>query len=296
MSSLSALTEGLQITCQPNYTPPFRLFARNNSLQYQVQAFPTCRRKSTVVHISTKCPALVTYVLGTQWAQQLDGDQYLHYSGVSPTWSEADEEDIAMRILRVGGAVLDTSYFSDDEYYAERDEQFAAFSRTKQSIFGWPEHGGLWVLQLNGLVLQEFWKAPDFQCWAEDGITPTAEAIRDLEDEDEDDFDWEGNPLGEHTTFPHGTFDTSNLNEAKSMREYCTQLERSGGVFYDNPQMSQEAVNAGIFDKATLTKPWTGSVEWMATRGQWDAQTSQPATNDRLLPSAASSKSRCVVS
>jgi hypothetical protein len=112
--------------------------------------------------------------------------------------------------------------------------------------------------------------------------------------EDEDDFDGEGNPFGEHTTLPHGTFDTLNLNEARSMCEYCIQLKHGGGVFYDNPRMSQEAINAGIFDRATLTKPWPGSVEWMATRGQWDTQTSQPATDDKLLPSAASSESRCV--
>lgn len=123
MASLSPPATGLHASCGPNYSPPLRRFARDSLFRYQVQAFPTSKRKHTVVYITTSCHALVTFILGAQWAPQLDVDQYLNYTGINSTWSDADEENIAMRILRVGGAVLDTTYIRQHEYYADRDEQ-----------------------------------------------------------------------------------------------------------------------------------------------------------------------------
>ena len=96
--------------------------------------------------------------MGSEWRRQLNGDEHLEHNSTKSECMEADEEELSMRIMNAGGAVLDTINPWHEMSEVQDSKQFAAFSRTKEYIFGWPDDGGLWMLHLNGLVLFDYWE------------------------------------------------------------------------------------------------------------------------------------------
>ncbi|KAF2028344.1 hypothetical protein EK21DRAFT_90762 [Setomelanomma holmii] len=210
MPTTTEPTRTLHVSC---FTPTFlpaRLIAPHPSYvpRYQTQAFPTCRPKNSVAYIETRSPAVVSYVLGRDWRTQLysKSSGVLHYNGTNIEWSEQVAEDFAMRILRAGGAVVDTTHYRNDEFYMKRAAQFARFSRMKEHIFGCPDDGGLWVLNLDGRVPHEYWKACRV-AWDGDSILD-ADLIEAMIRETE----MTGSP-----PVPNDAFDTSTLNNAETM-------------------------------------------------------------------------------
>jgi hypothetical protein len=109
MSSPAQSIPTLKTTCQIIPRPDFRLSVFDWIPQYQIQAFPVRRSQNTVVYINTQCSAVVAYVLGPDWREQLNGRDGVRYSGITSDWKEDDEEEISMRIIQAGGAVLDTT-------------------------------------------------------------------------------------------------------------------------------------------------------------------------------------------
>jgi hypothetical protein len=247
-----------EVTCQTFPRPNFRLSVFSHIPQYQIQAFPACRPQKTVVYIDTESPAVVAYVLGSDWREQLNGRDDLRYNGTTLEWKESDEEEIAMRIIRAGGTVLDTTYPEHDLDHVQRPKEFAAFSRTKKYIFGWPNNGGLWVLHLDGLVPLEYW-TPSLAQW-DGGFWMYPGQHEDMEREAE--FPSQPRPL------PDGAFDSEKLNQAETMDEYCSELRERNATFYKDPEASTEALEMGLFDKDTLTKVWDGFSQWVTSNKQ----------------------------
>jgi hypothetical protein len=167
---------------------------------------------------------------------------------MSQDWTETDEECLAMRIIQAGGAVLDTTYPWSELDYIQRSTQFAAFSRTRNYLLGWPDNGGLWGLTLNGLIPQDYW---------EDSLADTEafiEAFFEAIDRDEE--------VPQPETVPPGAFDTTKLDAAETMHAYCDELRTCGATFYKIPIISDEAVQCGMFDRNTLKTTWTGFGAW----------------------------------
>jgi hypothetical protein len=182
--------------------------------------------------------------------QQLGGRNEMSYNGTNDKWSEQDEENLSTRIIQAGGAVLDTTYPRHDLEYVQRTQQFAAFSRTKKYIFGWPEDGGLWALHLNGLVEWEYWQPEPVSYDTDDGIDAALFEAMDKETE-----------MG-YAPLPDGAFYSKKLDQADSMAQYCEELSRFNATFYQDPTASWEALEAGLFDKTTLTVHWPGFASW----------------------------------
>ncbi|OAL02902.1 hypothetical protein IQ06DRAFT_292184 [Phaeosphaeriaceae sp. SRC1lsM3a] len=160
MTAIAQPMATLEVSCQVLESPPTRLFVQKDVPQYHVQAFPACRPNKTVAYVGTRSPAIVAYIMGSDWRTLLDADNIVDYGGIDDNWTEDDEEKLAMRIIQAGGTVLDTTIPRTYSFDTQRTEQFAAFSRTKKYVFGWPPQGGLWVLQLDGRVPWESWQ-PD---------------------------------------------------------------------------------------------------------------------------------------
>jgi hypothetical protein len=256
MSLLAQPTPTLDVSCKyPDPPPPFRLYALDFIPQYQIQAFPAFRPQNTVVYISTKSQAIVNYTLGPDWKERLGGRTVLRYNGTNEVWDEEDEERLSMRIIQAGGALLDMAHpYDDDLDTSWRYEQFGAFSRTKKYIFGWPDNGGLWVLNLHGLVPWEFFQfAWD---WGDENEPWPAELFEYMDKEAE---------LG-YAPQPNGSFYSKQLNQAETMSEYCAELSELNATFYQDPRTSEEALEAGLFDNKTLTTHWPGMPSWMADR------------------------------
>lgn len=215
-----------------------------------------------MVYITTRSPAVVTYVLGLDWKQQLNGSYYLLHNATASNWTEIEEEELSMRILRAGGAVLDTTFpepYQHEMRWTQYNEQFGAFTRTKDFIFGWPDNGGLWMLYLDGLVPREYWKAPYVNCCMDDGNIPL-ECWESMEREDEYYVKYisSGLPI----PLADGAFNSTKLNQAETMSEFCIELEKHGATFYEDPKKAREAVKLGFFDTNVLTKTWNGFTEW----------------------------------
>jgi hypothetical protein len=280
MSSLAHPTPTLEVSCRTYYHPPSRLHVLGYIPQYHIQAFPASRPQNTVVYISTKSPAIVNYTLGPSWREQLGGRTVLDYNGTNSDWGEEDEEKLSMRIIRAGGAVLDTTYPHHDMQYIQRTEQFAAFSRTKEYIFGWPDDGGLWVLDLHGLVPWEYWE-PTWN-WR-DGDEFSAELFELMDKEAE---------LG-YVPLPDGAFDTKRLDQADSMSQYCTELSKLNATFYQDQTTSEEALEAGLFDKNTLTTHWPGMASWITDRNERSARSAKAKLES--MPIYVPTRSECVI-
>jgi hypothetical protein len=143
-------------------------------------------------------------------------------------WTESDEEGFSMRTIQAGGVVLDTTYHLSEMDHIQRSRQFAAFTRTQDHIFGWPENGGLWVLNLNGLIPQDYW---------EDSLAETSAFIEAF---------FEAVDRGEEVPQPEavspGASDTTKLDAAETMHAYCDELQTCGATFDKVPTMSDVVV------------------------------------------------------
>lgn len=129
------VTSTLHISCSTDYFPPHRLVPPRSIPQYQIEAFPALTPPNTLVHINTRSLAMVTYVLGPHWKQDVNTVGNSVYSGTGSGWSETDEEGLSMRIIQAGWTVLDTTYPLSEMKHIQRSKQFAAFSRSRDHIF-----------------------------------------------------------------------------------------------------------------------------------------------------------------
>lgn len=114
------------------------------------------------------------------------------------------------------------------------------------------------MLYLDGLVPLEFCEPPYLNNWRQHEIL-----ARELEamlkgQEDYEEYQRSGRPI----PLPEGASNSTELNEAQAMAEYCHEFKRHGSNHYEDPAMAREAVRLDLVDKNTLTRPWNEHVEW----------------------------------
>lgn len=64
-------------------------------------------------------PALVTYIFNrseSKWFQEPRGEKYLDFYEINPDldWTDSDEEDLMLELVRAGGAVLNFRRWIDE--------------------------------------------------------------------------------------------------------------------------------------------------------------------------------------
>ncbi|KAF1938133.1 hypothetical protein EJ02DRAFT_325193, partial [Clathrospora elynae] len=131
---------------------PTRLQIRGHPRAYQLYAYPTQRKPNTLVQLQTPIPAIVSYVLGPSWHNDLSDGQTIAVPQES--WTKEDETALAFRMLRGGGAIMDVSYANNMWWLFGDgfDSAWTAAEQQKKYIFGWPKDGGVWVLHLPPLL------------------------------------------------------------------------------------------------------------------------------------------------
>lgn len=173
----------------------------------------------TAVYLQTVIPAMVTYVLGdAAWESEVKPETMMPMP--TANWTDNDEMALSMRILQAGGTVVDLSSASGDSEKAglvARCEWREAEKRQKY-LFGWPESGGVWVLDL-----------PE---WAE-----------------YDPFEGPPEQRGVLKRRYNGALDCNSLREIKSMEELCLAFKDLGARFYEDAKNSNEVRELGLLEK-----------------------------------------------
>jgi hypothetical protein len=101
---------------------PTRLRITGIGPTYRLYAYPTQRPADTLVQLQTQIPAIVIYVLGPTWRDELNGRDELSIPQLN--WTADDEAAIALRMLQGSAAVLDNSYAM--EQWWSLDHSFGA--------------------------------------------------------------------------------------------------------------------------------------------------------------------------
>jgi hypothetical protein len=202
---------------------------------YQLYAYPKPRPQDSIVQLKTQILAVVTYVLGSTWREDLHGRQMLPVPQVD--WTEDDEHDIALRLLRSGGAIMDNGY-SNGQWWIFDDgfgSRWLPAEQQKKYIFGWPDSGGVWVLLLPPLLEKHI-----------DGTD-------NLQDELEQMNDWDNIA---HTVFrdTDGSVHYGDLIKSATMEDLCNGLKDLGAVFYEEVKDSPEVLESGRMDTATAIR------------------------------------------
>jgi len=104
-------------------------------------------------------------------------------------------------------------------------------------------------LHLNGLILQDYWE------YSLADIAAFNKAFFEAIELDEE--------VPQSPDVPLGAFDMAKLDTAETMHTSCNELRVCGTTFYKDPNMSDEAVHCGVFDRNTLRTTWKGSKAWM---------------------------------
>lgn len=204
---------------------------------YRMWAYPKLRKSSKKIYLHTLTPGLVSYVLDDDWETRLGTKKYFYDD--TTTMTEADEIALATRILKAGGAVLEFSYRHSDAYDEALNTAWSNFEKRRECIFGWPDTGGVWVLHL---------VPPTLTRDTEEGMI----AIEEM---------YEMVATGEESaeTFrflTEGPLNLKVLRNAKSMTEYCAELKKLGGKFYENPGDSEEVEKCGLRDTDQMAGLW----------------------------------------
>ncbi len=204
-------------------TPKRRLYAEYTPSYdvYHLWAYPEARAPNTTVYMKTSIPAMVTYVLGPTWKTELGSGWKLDMP--TTLWTDADEVSLALRILRVGGAVIDLSDVRGGLEMGELETQiqWREAEKRQKYLFGWPESGGVWVLGL-----------PE---WAE-----------------RDPFESPPKPTGGLMRHYDGTLDCRPLKKLENMEEFCLVLTELGVQYYGNADVSNEVQEAALLKEQTI--------------------------------------------
>jgi hypothetical protein len=92
---------------------------------------------------------------------------------------------------------------------------------------------------------------------------------------------------------PNSAFDSTKLNQAITMSQYCAELRERNATFYEDPKASEEASNMGLLDRNTLTIPWAGFTHWMTgDKQKWRQSICEDAEAESV---DAPTSSGCVV-
>lgn len=195
---------------------------------FNLYAYPSQRPPATLVQLQTQIPSIVEYVLGPTWRQHTDALGRLDVP--QGNWTNQEETDVALRMLKVGGFLMDTSCAHGMWWYF--DEGFAYWVNVQQRqeyIFGWPSEGGVWVLHL-----------PAFEKKNLTFDEEIAEQWKDSERRRDD------NRLV--ARYLDGSIDFANLTQSRTMNEFCSYMRAHGAVFFPEIVQSPEVHDAGLLD------------------------------------------------
>lgn len=214
---------------------PIRFTIARDPNLFQFFAYPSQRPPRTLIQLETGIPAIVEYVLGPAWREQLNRLNRLYVSQAN--WTNDDESSIALQILRGGGAIMDTTSIGADWWLFE-DGFGSSWTRAEQQqkyIFGWPADGGVWVLHVPAPleIPSDPNESLDFE-WS------FAQKQRDPNRAVSRNFD--------------GSIDFANLTNSKTMVDLCNNLKMKGAVYYDKLEESAEVIESGLLNEETVMK------------------------------------------
>jgi hypothetical protein len=124
---------------------PLRLRIPYNTDTFRLYAYPDQNPSGTLVQLETRTSAVVAYVLGPSWRDQVSAQRMI----ASPqlNWTNDDETAIAFRMLRSGGAIIDNNNNSRQWWILTAGfgvgSGWPAAKRKKKYILGWPQDGGV---------------------------------------------------------------------------------------------------------------------------------------------------------
>ncbi|KAF1941495.1 hypothetical protein EJ02DRAFT_455157 [Clathrospora elynae] len=73
-------------------------------------AYPTQHQPGTLVQLQTEIPAIVSYVFGPTWHTELEHSPRGRLLVPQKNRTNANESELALRMLRGGGAIMDVSH------------------------------------------------------------------------------------------------------------------------------------------------------------------------------------------
>jgi hypothetical protein len=190
---------------------PTRLKITEPNIKYRLYAYPTPRPPNTLVQLQTQIPAIVSYVLGPTWRDELTEREWLFVP--QSNWTQDEESAIALRMLRGGGALIDNSWANGQWWlFGGGFSGWLSAEQKKKYIYGWPEGGGVWVLRLPPLLEKHIKgditideELDQMENW--DSIEPAV--FRDLD----------------------GSVHYGNLVKGETMEDFCGRLKNAGATF-----------------------------------------------------------------
>jgi hypothetical protein len=203
---------------------------------YELYAYPTPRPAETLLYLHTGIPAIVTYVLGPAWRDELTARQIVTVPQTN--WTTHAEHDMALRLLRGGGAIIDISFANGQWWIFDEGLgiNWLHAEQQKKYIFGWPKDGGVWVLHLPPLLEKHHNGRINF------------------EDEIDQIDNWDSM---EHTVFrdSDGSVYYGDLAKSTTMDDLCNQLKSAGAIYYAEIRDSPEVIDSQLLDaSAALQK------------------------------------------
>lgn len=201
----------------------------------QLYAYSNQRPAETLVQLQTSIPALIDFVLGPMWRDELSERGTLKVPQTN--WTNENETDIAFRMFRCVAAIVDHS-IAMGAWWALGDPfgwHWQSAQRQQKYIFGWPSAGGVWVLHLPPL----------------------------LEKHNDENLDL-GEELTQHHRQMHGddtvsrnvdgTIHYGDLVKSTTMEEFCERLKDKGARFYGSIESSVEVVETGLLNAEAALK------------------------------------------
>jgi hypothetical protein len=185
---------------------PVRLQISSNPIISNIYSCPAQRPTSTLVQLQTGIPAIVEYVLGPMWREQLSEFGMIRVPRFN--WTNDDETAVALRVSRGGGAIMDNTW-ALDSWWIFGDgfgSRWLPAQQQQKYMFGWPTDGEVWVLQLPPLLAKH---TSDYY-----DIEEELEKIQRMKE-------------GDKTLFRHlnGSIYYSDLVKSQTMEDLCKNLE-----------------------------------------------------------------------
>lgn len=205
---------------------PLRLMMQDRPTRAQIYAYPTQRPAHTLIQLEIEIPAIVAYVLGPKWREQLSELGMLDVPQAN--WTNDDETAISLRMTRGGGgAFMDHNNMVWWRFGDGFGGRWLPVQQQQKYIFGWPNSGGVWVLLLPPLLERHT-----------DGSYDMAAQWAQVER-------WHRR---EKNVFRNvdGSIYFGDLHESESMEELCKSLKGKGAVFYDEFEDSKEVVKSAL--------------------------------------------------
>jgi hypothetical protein len=110
--------------CGPPYYPPaypdelYMYLTRLEILgkigkRYQLYAYPKPRPSKSIIQPQTQIPALVSYTLAPNFTWREGGNERRSLTVPQIDWTNKNEIAVALRTLRAGGALMNSSYYDE---------------------------------------------------------------------------------------------------------------------------------------------------------------------------------------